>query len=220
MRRACAYFDMDGTLVQGSTVGSYLAWLRELGIIRRRDLPRVLGYSVQRRLGLRPERRAYEWLARRMAGRAEAEVAQEGREWFDHYLKPRLAPVVVGRLEEHRQRGDRVAVLTGSSPYVSGPMARHLGIPDEDLLCTRVEVRNGRLTGRLVEPPCLGEGKVAWARRHATAHDCDLSRSAFYGDSIDDLAILSEVGYPCVVAPDRALAAEALRRSWPVLDLR
>ncbi|MAG34240.1 MAG: hypothetical protein CL908_25460, partial [Deltaproteobacteria bacterium] len=60
------------------------------------------------------------------------------------------------------------------------------------------------------------EGKATAARRLAGAHDLDLSKSFFYTDSHDDLALLDAVGHPRLVNPDADLAKVGSRRGWPV----
>ena len=53
-------------------------------------------------------------------------------------------------------------------------------------------------------------------RRFADAGGIDLSLSHAYGDSIADLPMLESVGHPHVVNPDKALAATAKSRNWPM----
>ena len=53
-------------------------------------------------------------------------------------------------------------------------------------------------------------------RTFAETHAIDLAASHAYGDSIADLPMLETVGHPHVVNPDKALAAVARRRRWPI----
>jgi phosphoserine phosphatase len=83
-------------------------------------------------------------------------------------------------------------------------------------MCTRLEAQDGRLTGRVVPPVCVGTGKIVWAERFAAEHDVDLSASFFYTDSISDLPLLERVGHPVAVNPDPRLRRLAAARGWPV----
>lgn len=213
----CAYFDIDGTLISGSTLALYLGWLRELGLMRRGDGLRVLGYELLYRLGLLRIEQAYGWLGRRTSGLGTEELTREGERWCEETLVAQLFPAALRCIEEHRRQGHRVALLTASVSFISIPLARKLGIPKEDVLCTWFEQEQGRLSGRVREPICYGTGKVHHAREHARAQGCDLSRSFFYSDSVSDLPMLEEVGHPRVVNPDRLLRAQARWRGWEVL---
>ena len=71
-----------------------------------------------------------------------------------------------------------------------------------------------------MRPVCYGAGKTYWAERFAAAEGLDLARSYFYTDSITDLPVLERVGEPRVVNPDPRLRRAAMRRGWPVLQLR
>ena len=94
------------------------------------------------------------------------------------------------------------------------PLARRLGI--EHMLYTRLEVEDGRFTGRVVEPICFEEGKIYWIREFIEEHGVDLAKSFFYTDSVTDMPLLDMVGHPVVVNPDPLLYRRALRRRWPV----
>src|SRR5262249_23772389 len=97
--------------------------------------------------------------------------------------------------------------------YQIDPLAQDLGI--EHVLCTRLQVCDGRFTGEIEEPACYGQGKVEAARRLAAARNLDLGESFFYTDSDEDLALLEQVGNPRPTNPNRRLATIAARRGWP-----
>jgi putative phosphoserine phosphatase/1-acylglycerol-3-phosphate O-acyltransferase len=109
-----------------------------------------------------------------------------------------------------------VAILSAATQYVVEPVARAVGI--EDVLCTRLEVKNGLFTGKVIEPACYGPGKVHYARQYAAQHGAELSDAYFYSDSDVDLPLLELVGHPVAVNPDKKLTAVARQRGWPIED--
>ncbi len=217
--KPAAYFDMDGTLTSGRTLKLYVRWMRRVGLLRRTDPLRLLWYVLLYQTGLLPSDHAYRWLAKRMAGLREEELYRQGRDWFRDALAGLVYPGARDLIRWHVDHGHLVAILTASSRYVTLPLAESLGIEADDVICTRFGTKDGLLDGTLVPPPCFGEGKVHWARIHAQERGVDLSRSYFYSDSINDLPMLLEVGYPKVVNPDRLLARQARLRGWEVLHL-
>ena len=94
------------------------------------------------------------------------------------------------------------------------PLAARLGI--QHMLYTRLEVEDGRFTGRMIEPICFEEGKIYWLQQFIDEQGVDLAKSWFYTDSITDRPLLDLVGHPVAVNPDPLLYREALRRAWPV----
>ena len=112
------------------------------------------------------------------------------------------------------QAGREVRLLCLGTRRAVGPLAKHLGI--DHFLYTRLEVEDGRFTGRVIEPVCFEEGKIHWLEQLVSEQQIDLPRSYFYTDSITDLPLLELVGHPVVTNPDPRLYREAVRRRWPV----
>ena len=217
-RAVAAFFDMDYTLVAANTAAMYVRYLRREGLATRRDVVRMAWWSLQYRLGTVDIDAVVGRVVAAMQGDSEAELRARCVQWFAEEVQPFVSPDGRRTVEQHRAQGHRVILLTGSSPYASAPVAEDLGI--EDVLCTRMEVQDGRFTGQVVDPICFGNGKVQWAERFAADAGIDLSLSYFYTDSHTDLPMLERVGQPRVVNPDGRLAREAHHRGWPVLHFR
>ena len=67
--------------------------------------------------------------------------------------------------------------------------------------------------------PCFKEGKVTRLNRWLAENGLDLSDSAFYSDSMNDLPLLERVNHPVATNPEPRLRAIAQERGWRVLDL-
>jgi HAD superfamily hydrolase (TIGR01490 family) len=96
--------------------------------------------------------------------------------------------------------GHVVAIVSGATKFVVRPLAERLGI--KHYLYTRLEVEQGRFTGRVIEPVCFEEGKIYWLQQFIEEQAIDLAKSWFYTDSITDLPLLDLVGHPVVTNPD------------------
>jgi phosphoserine phosphatase len=105
-------------------------------------------------------------------------------------------------------------LVSGATKFVVKPLAARLGF--KHILYTRLEVENGRLTGRVIDPICFEEGKIYWLQQLVEKEEIDLAKSWFYTDSVTDLPLLELVGHPVVVNPDPRLYRAASRRHWPV----
>jgi HAD superfamily hydrolase (TIGR01490 family) len=209
-----ALFDMDKTLVRANTGVLYARWRVRQRQLPARELVRVLSWSLQYTLGVVDAESVSRFAARTLTGLDEARFAEECRLWFREDVLPRVAARARAEVEARRSEGYVLAILSGSSPYATEPLAAELGIAH--VLCTRLAVSEGRFTGEVVAPLAFGAGKVTLATAWARTHGVDLGRSVFYTDSISDLPMLERVGEARIVNPDPRLRWAARRRGWPI----
>jgi len=209
-----AFFDMDKTLIAENSGSLYMKRRYERGELSAMELARGLGAYLQYKVGVLDLAAWTREMTKEFAGRSVAEIERQAEEELVEPLIAALYPDARALVEEHQDRGDVVAIVSGSTRFVVAPLARHLGI--EYTLTTRLEEADGRFTGRVVEPVCFEEGKIHWLRQLVADHDVDLARSWFYTDSITDVPLLEMVGHPVAVNPDPRLYRQAARRAWPV----
>ncbi|MBP6607995.1 MAG: HAD family hydrolase [Deltaproteobacteria bacterium] len=213
MARA-AFFDMDLTLLRVNSGSRWVKYLRRRGEIGLPMLLRSGFWLLQYRLSLLNMEAVAATLAADMAGDAEDEMRVKVSEFYQSEIRDTISPLAREALEQHRDEGDSIVLLTSATPYVAEPLAAELAIPH--VLCTRLAVENGRFSGSLLPPTCYGVGKVHHAERFAEAHGIDLAQSSFYTDSYSDLPMLQRVGRPVAVNPDRRLSRYARRQGWPI----
>jgi len=214
MTHIVAYFDMDRTILRGSSGILYMRYLWRRGQTDYRSRLLSSWWALQYKLGLLDYPAVAAKLATSMADSREETTRELCQRFFDEMAVGYIADKAVQRMVGHRAQGHLVTVISASTSYVVAPLATYLGVTE--YLCTRLEVVDGRFTGKIVEPGCYGPGKVHWARQYAQQHDADLAQAYFYTDSCSDRALLEVVGHPVVVNPDSRLKALAARRGWPV----
>ncbi|MFM9270524.1 HAD family hydrolase [Halomonas elongata] len=142
--------------------------------------------------------------------------------WHQQFMASKIEPSILPRGEElvarHRARGDTLLIITATNRFITGPIAKRLGI--DDLIAVEPEMIDGRYTGRVSGIPSYREGKVerldAWlADREETLDD-----AWFYSDSHNDLPLLEKVDHPVAVDPDATLRETAEARGWRIISLR
>jgi phosphoserine phosphatase len=101
---------------------------------------------------------------------------------------------------------------------VAGIIAARLGLTGA--LGTTAEHVDGVYTGRLRGELLHGAAKADAVRALALAEGLDLARCSAYSDSSNDLPMLSLVGHPTVINPDRRLRRHAAEQGWPMRDFR
>ena len=215
--RVGAFFDMDKTLIAENSGAMYMKYRYERGEVDElgagqgaRRLP-----SVQARRAGHPGVDAIDDAAAFRGRSRKRRSSKRRRELFDELVMPRIYPEAARA--DPRASGARrieVAIVSGATRFVVEPLAEHLGI--EHMFYTRLEVEDGRFTGRVIEPICFEEGKIYWLQQFIEEHGIDLARSYFYTDSVTDVPLLELVGHPVVTNPDPLLYRVAARRHWPV----
>lgn len=219
--RAAAFFDVDNTVVRGASLFPIVLGMRRRGIVTGRDLLRFSLQHVHYNL-VGESRRGLEDIRERglliIKGRSVAELVALGEEIYDDVTSARIWPGTRSLIDAHLAAGREVWFVTATPAEVAGIMAQRLGVTGA--LTTEIESENGVYTGRLLNPPMHARRKAEAIQELARERGLDLRESFAYGDSRNDIAMLSEVGHPCAVNPDRAMRATARRRGWGIIDLR
>ncbi len=213
-----AFFDLDGTIVDGFTP---VAHARHRIRNRQARLGEVTG-TIEAALRYRWGRMEFDRLLVRAAGylRGEslAELDELGEQLFRDKIRPRVHVEMTRIVAAHQQQGHTVVMSSSALTIHAGPVARALGITH--LICNHFEVdERGRLTGGIVSPIVWGSRKADAVAAFSIANDVDLQQSYFYADGDEDIALMRVVGNPRPVNPRPGLAATALRNGWPVLRI-
>jgi len=218
MNRKCyAFFDVDHTIIAGSS-GRYLAFrcVRE-GILPVHNLLKIPLLYFHYRTGiLEPE--ILRELLQQLEGIPITQIRELSAEIFEQKLKPRLYVQAVRLIEHERSKGRTVVLATSAPESIVRPIARYLGI--EDVVATKFEVENDKLTGKFDGLPAFGKGKQAKVHTFAEEHQAELTCCSFYSDSHYDLPLLMSVREPVAVNPDRKLRRTAIHEGWRVLKFR
>ncbi len=204
---------MDHTVLRIDTSLSWMRFLQRRGELSRLYALRAIWWSIQYKLALLDLDTLADRLVAELRGDAELDMITKAEEWHRLDVSRGVYADAERALRRHRNRGDIVVLLTGSSQYAAGGVARLLDI--EHVLCTEIEVRDGCFTGKVAQR-CFGRHKVVVAQRWASQHDVSLDDAVFYSDSYNDLPMLSRVGQPVAVNPDVRLRRHAVARGWRV----
>lgn len=142
-------------------------------------------------------------------------------QFMDEVIRPAMRAEARALLDQHRNAGDLIAIITATNSFVTGPIARAFDV--EYLIAAEPETTaEGDITGRLLGTPPFGAGKVtntrAWLASLGRQLD-DFERSTFYSDSQNDIPLLSAVTHPVATNPNAALARHAREQGWPILQL-
>ena len=207
-----AFFDLDRTLIAGFSVMPLLFDGLMSGRIGPAGLALTTVAGLRFQLGQMEFSELLAEAAGLLKGESEATLQEVGERLYADSIASEVYPEARAIVRAHRRRNHTLAVISSATRYQVDPIARDLDI--EHVLCSRLEVCDGRFTGGVAPPLCYGEGKLEAARGLATSRGVDLAESFFYTDSDEDLPLLEHVGNPRPTNPNRRLAAIAVRRGW------
>lgn len=211
--RSAAFFDMDHTVLRSDTGTSWMRFLRRRGELSRTGMARAVWWSVLYKAAVLDLEALATRLTADLAGESEADMIAKCEVWYRADVAPMVSPASRHAIEMHRRAGDLVVLATGATQFAAEAVAAGLDI--QHTLCSRLEVVNGRFTGRMATM-CFGPHKVTVAERFAVEHGIDLARSTFYSDSYNDLPMLARVGTAVAVNPDVRLWRHARQLGWRI----
>ena len=213
-----AFFDLDKTIIAKSSTLAFSRSFYQGGLINRRAVLRSayaqFVYLVGGADHDQMERmRAY--LSSMATGWDVDQVKVIVAETLHQLIDPLIFDEAATLIEEHQLAGRDVVIVSTSGAEVVEPIGKMLGA--DHVIATRMVVHEGRYSGE-IEYYAYGETKADAIRALAEEKGYDLAECYAYSDSATDLPMLSTVGHPSAVNPDRALRKEAIAREWPVLD--
>lgn len=215
-------FDLDETLIPLDSDHEWgefvirLGWVEEASFRRRND-----AFYAQYKAG-RLDIHAYIAFATEpLRERGPAAAAAAHAQFMHEVIEPQLRPQALALVREHQSRGDRIALVTATNDFVTGPIARAFGI--DALIAVRLEQGpGGTITGRIAGTPSYREGKVVRVGQWLAegGHDWgDFERISVYSDSPNDLPLLERATDPVATNPTPALETVARERGWRILRL-
>lgn len=214
-----AIFDLDNTLLGGDSDYLWGAYLVAEGLVDgdyyQRENQRFYEEYRQGTLDI------YEFLnfsLRPLIENPPNKLLTLRERFIAEKILPIILPAARALIDQHRQRGHTLLIITATNRFITEPIAAALGV--KHLLATDPEFINGRYTGRVAGMPTYREGKVIRLKEWLAKSGTNIAESWFYSDSHNDLPLLEMVSHPVAVDPDDTLRRHAELKGWPVISLR
>jgi HAD superfamily hydrolase (TIGR01490 family) len=215
--RGAAFFDLDRTLMAGSSGLYWARAARGAGLLTRRRIARYGWENLKFRLRGSTDQatdRVRREVGEMISGQRVIDLQRLAPRVLAGVL-PRLYPQMLDVAHAHQDAGRPVYICTAASQEMAEMLAHVLSF--DGALGARSEVVDGRYTGRPAGPFTYREGKAVAMRELADAQGIDLASSYAYSDSESDLPMLRIVGHPVVVNPDAELRRVAREEDWEVM---
>jgi HAD superfamily hydrolase (TIGR01490 family) len=214
--RAAAFFDLDKTVIAKSSTLAFGRSFFHGGLINRRvALKTAYAQFVFSLAGADADQmeRLRAQISAMCTGWDVATVHEIVRETLHDIVDPLVYAEAADLIEEHRAAGREIVIVSSSGAEVVEPIGEMLRA--DRVVATRMVIADGRYTGE-IDFYAYGENKAEAMRRVADESGYDLADCYAYSDSVTDLPMLSAVGHPTAVNPDRGLRKAALEHGWPM----
>jgi HAD superfamily hydrolase (TIGR01490 family) len=215
--RGAAFFDLDRTLMAGSSAFQFGRAAYKAGLVTRRQLATDAWENVLFRLRGSTDAGTdalRERIGRMLEGVRVRELQRLAPDVLAGVL-PRLYPQMLEIAYEHQDAGRPIFICTAASQEMAELMA--IVLTFDGAVGSVSEVVDGHYTGRAGGPFTYREGKAEAIRDLAERERIDLAESWGYSDSESDLPMLRLVGHPVAVNPDNKLSRVARLEGWEVL---
>jgi HAD superfamily hydrolase (TIGR01490 family) len=219
MAKPAAFFDLDKTLMEGSSALHFGRASYRAGLIGRREVAKGAWDNLQFRLKGSTDastQALWDSILGSIAGTRVKDLERLAPQILAGIL-PRLYPRMLAIAHEHQDAGRPVYIVTAASNELADMLASVLAF--DGGIGMRSEVRDGVYTGRPDGPFTYREGKAQAIREMAAREGIDLDESWAYSDSESDLPMLRAVGHPVVVNPDQELRSVAREEGWQVIHI-
>jgi HAD superfamily hydrolase (TIGR01490 family) len=216
-----AFFDLDKTIIAGSSTLAFGRPLYKAGFLRRGTLVRLgiaqLSYML---FGADEENldRARNEMLDLVSGWHKAEIEAIVAQTLDDVIEPLVFAEALFLIDEHQRSGRKVYVVSASPEEFVAPIARMVGI--DNVIATKIRTDGlGRYVPEL-ERYAMGPGKAEAMKEVAAQDGIDLAGSFAYTDSFTDMPMLEIVGNPVAVNPEKDLREAAEEREWQILEFQ
>ena len=220
--RSAAFFDLDNTMVRGSTLYFLGRAMYQRGFFTKADISKFVVANVRFRLTgtEKPEviARFQKAATDFIGGHDVKEIYTIGESVYDEFVSPALINGTIEIAKKHLAEGSEVWLVTAAPEDMAKLIAERLGFTGA--IGTKVEIKDGKYTGNLNGKILHGTEKARAVRELAAARGYSLNNCHAYSDSASDLPLLHSVGTPHAINPDARLRIKALAENWQMHDFR
>jgi len=213
MKKA-AIFDLDGTIISGkSTEMRFIEHLFKKGEL---NLINIFWYFLKFLRNIGRWNRMISQNKYYLKGKSFEKLSNIANEFFLPIVD-KLAPEEIKRIiQTHKENGDLLIIVSGTLNFILNIFAHSFSFDDKK--GTELEVKNGKLTGKISGIHPSNNGKVIILEEFVNKYSIDLANSTAYGNHFGDRFLMEMVGNPTAVNPDRRLLKYAQSKKWRILE--
>lgn len=216
MSMTIAFFDLDNTLVKGSSLYYFAKYLVKNGLLTKTEIARFTKAHYKFISTKTEDKKMIDVIKQKALEIVKNKNQKEILELCDNSLASNLYDSVnvevLSYLKWHQERNHQTWIVTASPVEIASGIAKKLNM--SGALGTIAEVKNGVYTGNLLTEILHGKNKSIAIKTLAKSLNENLDESFAYSDSLNDLPLLCSVGTAVVVNPNKELQRIARKNKW------
>lgn len=220
--KRAAFFDVDNTLIRGSTIYFLGRGMYQRGYFTKKDISRFVLANLRFRLTGKENKEEIARFQKSatdfIGGHSVKDIEAIAQEIYDEYVSPAIWQGTIEIAQKHLSSNEEVWLVTAAPEDMAVLIAKRLGLTGA--LGSKAEIKDGAYTGAMLGALLHGKEKVIAVQDLAQRTGLDLAECYAYSDSHNDLPLLQCVGHPSAINPDAILGLRAMAEGWPIYDFR
>jgi HAD superfamily hydrolase (TIGR01490 family) len=220
--KRAAFFDVDNTLIRGSTIYFLGRGMYQRGYFTKKDISRFVLANLRFRLTGKENKeeiqRFQDSATEFIGGHNVKDIEAIAQEIYDEFVSPAMWQGTIDIAQKLCQEGVEVYLVTAAPEDMATLIAKRLGLTGA--LGSKAEIIDGHYTGQMNGPLLHGKEKAVAVRELAAQRGFNLENCLAFSDSNNDLPLLQCVGHPSAINPDALLGLRAMAEGWPIHDFR
>ena len=220
--KRAAFFDVDNTLIRGSTIYLLGRGMYQRGYFTKKDISRFVLANLRFRLTGKENKEEIARFQKSatdfIGGHSVKEIEAIAQEIYDEFVSPAIWQGTIEIAKKHLSNNEEVWLVTAAPEDMAVLIANRLGFTGA--LGSRAEIKDGAYTGAISGALLHGKEKVRAVTELALRSGLNLEECFAYSDSHNDLPLLQCVGHPSAINPDAILGLRAMAEGWPIHDFR
>lgn len=209
-----AFFDLDRTITKAVSGSSLVLNAFRKGLLNHSDMLKAIYLLASYKLTMKDPVKIMNDMIRWVKGIREEDFSRLCSDTFQEFLLPSIHSEAIAEIEMHKENNATTVILSSSLVQICREMSDHLAM--DDIVCSELEISDGRLTGFPKGLLCYGSEKVSGLTGYCEKNNSKIKDAWYYGDSFSDLHVLNIVGNPVCVNPDRMLLKSARKNGWKI----
>ncbi|MEY4967648.1 MAG: hypothetical protein RIQ73_347 [Actinomycetota bacterium] len=217
-----AFFDVDNTLIRGSTIYFLGRGMYQRGYFTKKDISRFVLANLRFRLTGKENKEEIARFQKAatdfIGGHSVKDIEAIAQEIYDEFVSPAIWQGTIDIAQKHLLNQEEVWLVTAAPEDMAILISNRLGFTGA--LGSKAEIKDGSYTGAMSGALLHGKEKAVAVRDLAQRSGLNLADCYAYSDSNNDLPLLQCVGNPSAINPDAILGLRAMAEGWPIHDFR
>jgi putative phosphoserine phosphatase / 1-acylglycerol-3-phosphate O-acyltransferase len=214
IKKYAVFFDLDLTVLNVNSGPVLIMEAYKKGLMGTGSLLNAILQAYLYKFNLRDTNVIISKMGLWLKGMKNETLEDLSEEVVEKYLKNAIRPEIINEITRHKENNGQIIILSSVLSSISGPLGKYINA--DGVICTQMEIKDGKLTGYPAGKFCYGSEKRERLLAYCKEKNLDPAESWYYADSISDYEAFEAVGHQVCVCPDKKLAAKAAKKGWKI----